>query len=119
MGSTVPRRQLGRALRDLRTEACMTLDGVAEALHCSRQKMWRIEAGPGPVRPIDARFMCELYGATREPSPSAPPPGPPSSGPPSRRTERHTRREGSRHPRRLHSQAHPWPSDLRSPGPPR
>jgi transcriptional regulator with XRE-family HTH domain len=65
-GSTVPRRQLGRALKDLRTEAQMTLDATAEALHCSRQKMWRIEAGLGPVRPLDVRFICELYGATRE-----------------------------------------------------
>ncbi|MFB9547355.1 helix-turn-helix domain-containing protein [Micromonospora sagamiensis] len=65
-GSTVPRRQLGRALKELRVEAQMTLDGAAEALHCSRQKMWRIESGLGPVRPLDVRFMCELYGATRE-----------------------------------------------------
>ncbi|MEV6368161.1 helix-turn-helix transcriptional regulator [Micromonospora musae] len=66
MGSTVPRRQLGRALRELRTEARMTLDGAAEALHCSRQKMWRIETGLGPVRALDVRAMCELYGATPE-----------------------------------------------------
>ncbi|MGW1059108.1 helix-turn-helix domain-containing protein [Micromonospora rubida] len=66
MGSTVPRRQLGRALRDLRTEAGMTLDGVAEAMHCSRQKMWRIESGLGAVRPIDVQGMCQLYRATRE-----------------------------------------------------
>ncbi|MFI6226163.1 helix-turn-helix domain-containing protein [Micromonospora echinospora] len=64
-GSTVPRRQLGRALKELRVQAQMTLDGAAEALHCSRQKMWRIEAGLGPVRPLDVRFMCELYGANR------------------------------------------------------
>ncbi|MEV4481687.1 helix-turn-helix domain-containing protein [Micromonospora coxensis] len=66
MGSTVPRRQLGRALRELRTEARMTLDGAAEALHCSRQKMWRIETGLGPVRALDVKAMCELYGATPE-----------------------------------------------------
>ncbi|MEO3777287.1 helix-turn-helix transcriptional regulator [Micromonospora sp. B11E3] len=66
MGSTVPRRQLGRALRELRTEARMTLDGAAEALQCSRQKMWRIETGLGPVRALDVRAMCELYGATPE-----------------------------------------------------
>lgn len=66
MGSTVPRRQLGRALRELRTEARMTLDGAAEALQCSRQKMWRIETGLGAVRGLDVRAMCELYGATPE-----------------------------------------------------
>ncbi|SCG54824.1 helix-turn-helix domain-containing protein [Micromonospora zamorensis] len=64
MGSTVPRRQLGRALRELRTEARMTLDGAAEAMQCSRQKMWRIETGLGPVRALDVKAMCELYGAT-------------------------------------------------------
>ncbi|MGC4857048.1 helix-turn-helix domain-containing protein [Micromonospora sp. DT4] len=66
MGSTVPRRQLGRVLRDLRTEACMTLDAAAEAVQCSRQKMWRVESGLGPVRGVDVRAMCELYGARRE-----------------------------------------------------
>ncbi|MET8083039.1 helix-turn-helix transcriptional regulator [Micromonospora sp. NPDC005237] len=66
MGSTVPRRQLGRALRDLRTEAGATLDAVAEALECSRQKVWRIESGLGSVRGVDVRAMCELYGATGE-----------------------------------------------------
>ncbi|MEU5550078.1 helix-turn-helix transcriptional regulator [Micromonospora sp. NPDC047793] len=66
MGSTVPRRQLGRALRDLRTEARMTLDGAAEAMQCSRQKMWRMESGLGPARPLDVKVMCELYAATPE-----------------------------------------------------
>ncbi|MBM0236530.1 helix-turn-helix domain-containing protein [Micromonospora sp. ATA32] len=66
IGSTVPRRQLGRALRELRTEARMTLDGAAKALECSRQKVWRIEAGLSAVRGLDVRAMCELYGATPE-----------------------------------------------------
>ncbi|WBB81693.1 helix-turn-helix transcriptional regulator [Micromonospora sp. WMMD882] len=66
MGSTVPRRQLGRALRELRSEAQMTLDGAADALHCSRQKVWRIESGLGPIRPLDVRALCDLYSATPE-----------------------------------------------------
>ena len=66
MGSTVPRRQLGRALRDLRTEARMTLDGAAEAMQCSRQKMWRIESGLGATRAVDVKALCELYAATRD-----------------------------------------------------
>ncbi|SCE87694.1 Helix-turn-helix domain-containing protein [Micromonospora matsumotoense] len=65
VGSTVPRRQLGRELRELRTEALITLDGAAEALRWSRQKMWRIESGAGAVRELDVRLMCELYGARR------------------------------------------------------
>jgi transcriptional regulator with XRE-family HTH domain len=64
MGSTVPRRQLGRALKELRLEARITLDGAAEALQCSRQKVWRIETGLGAVRGLDVRAMCDLYGAT-------------------------------------------------------
>lgn len=66
MGSTAPRRQLGRALRELRTEAQMTLEGATEAMHCSRQKMWRIETGLGPVRALDVKALCQLYGATPE-----------------------------------------------------
>lgn len=61
MGSTVPRRRLGRALRDLRNEAGITLDAAAEALECSRQKVWRIESGLGSARSVDVRAMCELY----------------------------------------------------------
>ncbi|WP_341719468.1 helix-turn-helix transcriptional regulator [Micromonospora sp. FIMYZ51] len=66
MGSTVPRRQLGRTLRDLRTEAGITLDAAAEALECSRQKVWRIESGLGSVRGVDVRAMCDLYAARGE-----------------------------------------------------
>ncbi|MEU8264278.1 helix-turn-helix transcriptional regulator [Micromonospora sp. NPDC048999] len=66
LGSTVPRRQLGRVLRELRTEARMTLDGAAQALQWSRQKVWRIEAGLCATRGLDVRGMCELYAATPE-----------------------------------------------------
>ncbi|NBE81805.1 helix-turn-helix domain-containing protein [Micromonospora rubida] len=66
MGSTVPRRRLGRALRDLRNEAGITLDAAAEALECSRQKVWRIESGLGSARSVDVRAMCELYRAKAE-----------------------------------------------------
>ncbi|MEQ4300110.1 helix-turn-helix transcriptional regulator [Plantactinospora sp. B6F1] len=61
MGSTVPRRQLGRTLKQLRTEAGVTLDAAAEALECSRQKVWRIESGLGVVRSLDVKAMCALY----------------------------------------------------------
>ncbi|MGW4462976.1 helix-turn-helix domain-containing protein [Micromonospora sp. NPDC004704] len=66
MGSTVPRRQLGRTLGQLRTEAGVTLDGAAETLECSRQKVWRIESGLGSVRSLDVKAMCQLYDATPE-----------------------------------------------------
>ncbi|MEU2614113.1 helix-turn-helix transcriptional regulator [Micromonospora sp. NPDC007271] len=66
IGSTVPRRQLGRLLRQYRTEAGVTLDAAAEALEYSRQKIWRIECGLGPVRVLDVKAMCELYGVSAE-----------------------------------------------------
>ncbi|WP_406103758.1 helix-turn-helix domain-containing protein [Micromonospora globbae] len=66
IGSTVPRRQLGRLLRQYRTEAGVTLDAAAEALEYSRQKIWRIESGMGPVRVLDVKAMCELYGVSAE-----------------------------------------------------
>jgi len=59
--STVPRRQLGRLLREARREAGITLDGAAAALEYSRQKIWRIESGLGPVRTLDVKAMCDLY----------------------------------------------------------
>jgi transcriptional regulator with XRE-family HTH domain len=64
MGSTVPRRQLGRMLRQLRTEAGITLDAAADSLGCSRQKVWRVEIGLGPARSPDVKAMCELYDVT-------------------------------------------------------
>ncbi|MFV2100130.1 helix-turn-helix domain-containing protein [Micromonospora sp. LOL_024] len=65
-GSTVPRRQLGRLLTQLREEASVTLDAAAEALDCSRQKVWRIEKGLVPVRVVDARVMCDRYRVPEE-----------------------------------------------------
>ena len=50
-GSTVPRRQLGRYLRDLRGEAGMTVRAAARELERSEPTMWRIENGPY----VDAR----------------------------------------------------------------
>ncbi|MFJ5544996.1 helix-turn-helix domain-containing protein [Micromonospora chalcea] len=66
IGSTVPRRQLGRLLRQFRNEAGVTLDAAAEALEYSRQKIWRIECGLGSVRVLDVKAMCELYGVSAE-----------------------------------------------------
>ncbi|MGN9810226.1 helix-turn-helix domain-containing protein [Micromonospora sp. BQ11] len=66
LGSTVPRRQLGRLLRQFRNEAGVTLDAAAEALEYSRQKIWRLECGMGAVRVLDVKAMCELYGVSPE-----------------------------------------------------
>lgn len=62
-GSTVPRRQLGRALRDLRGKARLTVKAAAEALEWSEAKIWRIETGQTSMRGLDVEQMCRVYGA--------------------------------------------------------
>ena len=65
-GSTVPRRQLGRYLRDLRNKAGMTARAAAQQLERSEPTIWRIETGQTSVRSIDVDLMCRLYGASPE-----------------------------------------------------
>ncbi|WP_411144726.1 helix-turn-helix domain-containing protein [Streptomyces sp. x-80] len=62
-GSTVPRRQLGRNLRDLRNRARLTVRAAARKLEWSEAKMWRIETGQTPLRSLDVQAMCTVYGA--------------------------------------------------------
>ncbi|MBW4701010.1 helix-turn-helix transcriptional regulator [Micromonospora sp. RL09-050-HVF-A] len=63
-GSTVPRRQLGRYLRQLREEARMTVKASADALEWSTPKIWRIETGATSMRSLDVEAMCKVYGAS-------------------------------------------------------
>src|ERR1700757_1672198 len=65
-GSTVPRRQLGRYLRDLRGAAGLTVRAAARELERSEPTIWRIESGLTSTRSVEVRVMCELYGATQE-----------------------------------------------------
>ncbi|MES9605252.1 MULTISPECIES: helix-turn-helix domain-containing protein [Actinomadura] len=65
-GSTVPRRQLGRYLRELRINARLTVQAAAKALEWSEAKMWRIETGQTSLRSHDVETMCRVYGATEE-----------------------------------------------------
>jgi transcriptional regulator with XRE-family HTH domain len=62
-GSTVPRRQLGRQLRDMRNRARITVRAAAKALEWSEAKMWRIETGQTSMRTHDVKLMCEVYAA--------------------------------------------------------
>ncbi|MFF0727381.1 helix-turn-helix domain-containing protein [Streptomyces sp. NPDC004134] len=62
-GSTVPRRQLGRYLRDLRNQARLTVRSAAHQLEWSEAKMWRIETGQSSLRSFDVETMCKVYGA--------------------------------------------------------
>lgn len=65
-GSTVPRRQLGRNLRDLRNRARLTVRAAAKKLEWSEAKMWRIETGQTPLRSLDVQAMCTVYGAPQD-----------------------------------------------------
>ncbi|HEX4099688.1 MAG TPA: helix-turn-helix transcriptional regulator [Pseudonocardiaceae bacterium] len=62
-GSTVPRRQLGRYLRDLRNRARLTVRAAAAQLEWSEAKIWRIETGQTSLRSLDVETMCRIYGA--------------------------------------------------------
>lgn len=62
-GSTVPRRQLGRYLSSLRSQAGLTARAAAKQLERSEPTLWRIETGKTSVRSIEVEAMCRLYGA--------------------------------------------------------
>src|SRR5690242_21330927 len=64
-GSTVPRRQLGRHLRELRNQQRLTVRAAARRLEWSEAKMWRIETGQTSLRSLDVEAMCKVYGAPR------------------------------------------------------
>lgn len=64
--STVPRRQLGRYLEELRENAGLKRKDAAKALERSTPTIWRIETGQTAVRGIEVDAMCRLYGASPE-----------------------------------------------------
>ncbi|MBH1934497.1 helix-turn-helix domain-containing protein [Streptomyces sp. AV19] len=63
-GSTVPRRQLGRYLRDLRNQAGLTVRAAARELERAEATIWRIETGQTSLRSVDVEVMCKVYGAS-------------------------------------------------------
>ncbi|MEX3101452.1 MULTISPECIES: helix-turn-helix transcriptional regulator [unclassified Streptomyces] len=65
-GSTVPRRQLGRHLRELRNRARLTARAASTKLEWSEPKLWRIETGQTSLRSLDVEAMCKVYGAPAE-----------------------------------------------------
>jgi transcriptional regulator with XRE-family HTH domain len=65
-GSTVPRRQLGRKLRELREARSLTVTQSISALEWSKPRLWRYETGQVPIHPNDVEAMCRLYGAGSE-----------------------------------------------------
>jgi DNA-binding XRE family transcriptional regulator len=66
LGSTVPRRQVGRLMRQLREQAGISLMAAAQELEFSRARMYRIENGEVPVRKHDVIAMCSVYEASSE-----------------------------------------------------
>ncbi len=62
-GSTVPRRQAGRLMKQLRERAGISLMAAAEELEFSRARMYRIENGEVALRKHDVLAMCSFYGA--------------------------------------------------------
>ncbi|MFI1920148.1 helix-turn-helix domain-containing protein [Nocardia sp. NPDC020380] len=61
-GTTLPRRQLGRALRDARQARGLTLDQVATATSISRPTLSRIELGQyEKVRDMEVDYLCRYY----------------------------------------------------------
>jgi transcriptional regulator with XRE-family HTH domain len=65
-GSTVPRRQLGRYLRELRLATGLSVRAAAKELERSEPTMWRVESGQVSMRAIEVEGTCRLYGATED-----------------------------------------------------
>ncbi len=67
-GPTVVRRQLGRALKRLRTAAGISVDQVVahSELSISRAKLYRLEAGEHPVKPQDITALCKYLGVEND-----------------------------------------------------
>ncbi|MEU2608634.1 helix-turn-helix domain-containing protein [Streptomyces albus] len=65
-GSTVPRRQLGRHLKELREAAKLTRKGAGDLIEVSDTTMWRIETGKAPIRKHDVEALCRHYDASEE-----------------------------------------------------
>lgn len=66
LGSTVPRRRLGRALRALREQNGLRAEDAGAAVELSRAFMYRIEKGVIPARVVDVQALCKVYGASDE-----------------------------------------------------
>lgn len=64
-GSTVPRRQLGRHLRDLRLQAGMSMPDAARMIERGTTTLQRLETGQTQkIRLLDIRELCSVYSAS-------------------------------------------------------
>ncbi|MBL1077040.1 helix-turn-helix domain-containing protein [Nocardia sp. 2] len=64
VGSTVPRRQLGRYLRELRQQSGMTIAEVAKRIERGATTLQRLETGQADrIRLWDIEALCQVLGA--------------------------------------------------------
>ncbi|WP_280296057.1 helix-turn-helix domain-containing protein [Nocardia abscessus] len=66
-GSTLPRRMLGRQLRELRVKSGVSAEYARDAINVGKQTLWRIETGqPVRLNPLFIERLCKVYGASEE-----------------------------------------------------
>ncbi|MFD0360472.1 helix-turn-helix domain-containing protein [Nocardia sp. GCM10030253] len=62
--TTVPRRQLGRYLRELRLQSGMTIAEAAQLIERGSSTLQRLEKGTADrIRVLDVEALCRVYGA--------------------------------------------------------
>ncbi len=65
--STLPRRQLGRYLRDWRTQGGLTIAEAARLMEWGASTLQRLEKGQADrIRTIDIQELCRIYGIPDE-----------------------------------------------------
>jgi transcriptional regulator with XRE-family HTH domain len=64
VSATVPKRQLGMRLRQLREQLGLEREEAAKALDCSPSKIGRIETGDVGVKSAELRVLLDLYHVT-------------------------------------------------------
>ncbi|MEV6769680.1 helix-turn-helix transcriptional regulator [Nocardia sp. NPDC051030] len=65
--TTIPRRQLGRQLREMRLAAGLSLVDAARLIERGSGTLQRLEKGENPrIRQLDVEALCKLYGVSTE-----------------------------------------------------
>ncbi|MFE3795217.1 helix-turn-helix domain-containing protein [Nocardia tengchongensis] len=65
--TTIPRRQLGRQLRELRQAVGLSLADAARLIERGAGTLQRLEKGENPrIRQLDIEALCKLYSASQE-----------------------------------------------------
>lgn len=65
-GSSVPRRQLGRLLKEWRERAGKNLLDAAASIDKAKSTMYRIESGDSPITKLEVRELARQYGVPDE-----------------------------------------------------